>query len=382
VKPPSVLVEGLSLQVGAFALRDISFALAEGEIFVILGSSGAGKSLLLETLAGFWRPARGRIVIAGRDLTDAPPEARRIAFMFQDYALFPHLTVAQNVGFGLRFADAGRGAEPVDALLDRLGLRHLAARKPSRLSGGEKQRVALARALAMQPALFLFDEPLSALDARSRDTLRSELKAFLARAGVPAIYVTHDQMEALALADKMAVMEAGALLQVGTPSEIFNAPASQAVANFVGVETVLAGTVLSLSDGMARIAVGGGMLHAVANGGTASGSPVLACIRPEDVGLAKSAHPDSSVRNQFAARVVAIEASGPLFKVTLDAGFPLVAYVAKQSYLELGLAPGSELVASIKATAVHLIGRSAAAASQWSESAARERMDPGSMTPR
>jgi molybdate transport system ATP-binding protein len=366
VNGPSVLVEGLSLQVGAFALRDISFALSEGEVFVILGASGAGKSLLLETLAGFYRPAQGRIVIGGRDLTDAPPEARRIAFMFQDYALFPHLTVAQNVGFGLRFAGGDSGAEPVEALLARLGLEHLAGRKPARLSGGEKQRVALARALAMKPALFLFDEPLSALDARSRDALRSELKAFLGRAGVPAIYVTHDQMEALALADKMAVMDAGALLQVGTPSGIFNAPASEAVAAFVGVETVLEGRVESVADGMARIAIGGRMLHAVANEATAAGALVLACVRPEDVGLAKSAHPDSSVRNQFAARVVAIEASGPLFKITLDAGFSLVAYVAKQSYLELGLAPGSQIVASIKATAVHLIGRSTASgAQQW-----------------
>jgi molybdate transport system ATP-binding protein len=360
VSAPAVLVERLSLQVGAFALRDVSFSLAPGEIFVILGSSGAGKSLLLETLAGFYRPEHGRIAIAGRDMTDAPPEARRIAFMFQDYALFPHLTVAQNVGFGLRFAPEGAGAEPVDSLLDRLGLRHLAARKPARLSGGEKQRVALARALAMQPALFLFDEPLSALDARTRDTLRGELKSFLARAGVPAIYVTHDQMEALALADKMAVMEAGELLQVGTPSEIFNAPASPTVANFVGVETVLDGTVQSVAEGMARIGIAGRTLHAVANGALAAGAPVLACIRPEDVGLARSAHPDSSVRNQFPARVAAIEASGPLFKITLDAGFPLVAYVAKQSYLELGLAPGTELVASIKATAVHLIDRLAA----------------------
>lgn len=357
---PSVAVDGLSLQVDAFALRDISFALSAGETFVILGPSGAGKSLLLETLAGFYRPARGRIVIGGRDLTDAPPEARRIAFMFQDYALFPHLSVAQNVGFGLRFSPWSSGAEPVAALLARLGLEHLAGRKPAHLSGGEKQRVALARALAMEPALFLFDEPLSALDARSRDTLRSELKTFLGRAGVPAIYVTHDQMEALTLADKMAVMSDGALLQVGTPYEIFNTPASEAVANFVGVETVLKGTVLSVSDGMARITIGGRMLHALANDATAADATVLACIRPEDVALAKSAHSDSSVRNQFPARVTAIEATGPLFKITLDADFPLVAYVVKQSYLELGLAPGTEVIASIKATAVHLIGCSCA----------------------
>ncbi len=354
----AVSVEGVSLRVGSFALRDISFSLAAGETFVILGPSGAGKSLLLETLAGFYRPSSGRIAIGGRDLTDAPPEARRIAFMFQDYALFPHLTVAQNVGFGLRFAPRRKGAEPLDALLKRLGLEHLAARKPARLSGGEQQRVALARALAMDPALFLFDEPLSALDARSRDTLRGELKTFLGRAGVPSIYVTHDQLEALALADKMAVMKDGTLLQAGSPAEIFNAPASEAVADFVGVETVLEGKVLSVTDGMAAIGVAGQVLHVLANDAAKPSASVTACIRPEDVALARTAHPGSSVRNQFPARVAAVAAAGPLFKISLDAGFPLFAYVSKQSYLELGLAPGVELVASVKATAVHLIGRS------------------------
>lgn len=354
---PAVSVEGVSLRVGAFALRDISFSLAAGETFVILGPSGAGKSLLLETLAGFYRPSSGRILIGGRDLTEAPPEARRIAFMFQDYALFPHLTVAQNVAFGLRFSSRRKGAEPLDALLARLGLEHLGARKPMHLSGGEQQRVALARALAMDPTLFLFDEPLSALDARSRDTLRGELKTFLNRAGVPAIYVTHDQLEALALADKMAVMKDGALLQTGSPAEIFNAPASEAVANFVGVETVLEGQVLSVSDGMAAISVASQVLHVLANDAAKPNASVLACIRPEDVALARTTHPGSSVRNQFQARVTAVAAAGPLFKISLDAGFPLVAYVSKQSYLELGLAPGADLIASVKATAVHLIGR-------------------------
>ncbi len=358
----AIAVESLSLRVGSFTLREISFSLAAGETFVILGSSGAGKSMLLETLAGFYRPSSGRIMIGGRDLTEAPPEARRLAFMFQDYALFPHLTVAQNVGFGLRFFPRRKDAEPLDALLKRLGLEHLAARKPMHLSGGEQQRVALARALAMEPALFLFDEPLSALDARSRDTLRGELKTFLGRAGVPAIYVTHDQLEALALADKMAVMKDGALLQVGSPAEIFNAPASEAVANFVGVETVLEGRVLSVSDGMAEIGVAGRVLHVLANAAAKPNTSVTACIRPEDVALARTTHPGSSVRNQFPARVVAVAAAGPLFKISLDAGFPLVAYVSKQSYLELGLAPGAELVASVKATAVHLIGRSSASA--------------------
>jgi len=353
---PFVGTEGLSLRVGAFALRDITFAVGPGEVFVILGPSGAGKSLLLETLAGFYRPVCGRIFIGGGEVTDLPPEARRVAFMFQDYALFPHLSVRQNVEFGRRFSPRRLDAEPVSALLARLGLEHVAARKPTGLSGGEKQRVALARALAMEPALFLFDEPLAALDARTRDALRADLKSFLTEARVPAIYVTHDQLEALALADRMAVMSGGELVQVGTPSEIFNAPANKLVADFVGVETVLEGTVIEASEGIARIRIGAEVLHALSNGFATADSRVLACIRPEDVALARTKHPDSSVRNQFEARVLAIEAAGPLFKVTLDAGFPLVAYIAKQSYLELGLAPGAEVVASIKATAIHLLG--------------------------
>ena len=239
-------------------------------------------------------------------------------------------------------------------MLARLGLTHLADRKPANLSGGEKQRVALARALAMDPALFLFDEPLSALDARARDALRDELKTLLRQLGLPAIYVTHDQTEALVLADKMAILRDGALLQVGAPSEIFNAPADEFVANFVGVETVLEGETLAASDGDVRIALGSREIHAVSEH---AARRVLVCIRPEDVALARGARGDSSVRNQFDARVVAVAALGPLFKITLDCGFPLIAYVTKQSYLELNLAPGAPVVASVKATAIHLIPR-------------------------
>lgn len=340
-------VERLSVQVGRFALRDISFALEAGETFVILGPSGAGKSVLLETLAGFYRPNAGRISIDGRDVTAAPPEARRVGLMFQDYALFPHLTVAQNIGFA-----CGDHRARVRELLGRLGLTALADRKPANLSGGEKQRVALARALAMDPALFLFDEPLSALDARARDTLRAELRTLLRQLAVPAIYVTHDQTEALVLADKIGVLRDGALLQTGAPGEVFNAPADEFVANFVGVETVLEGRVQSVVDGDARINLGSQEIHAV---GQPPSQRVLVCIRPEDVVLSRETQSDTSVRNQFLGSVAAVASLGPVFKITLDCGFSLVAYVTKQSYLDLGLAPGTRVVAGVKATAIHLI---------------------------
>jgi molybdopterin-binding protein len=353
----ALAVENISLRLGAFGLRDISFTLDPGEIFVILGPSGAGKSVLLETIAGFYHPDTGRIRIGERDVTAAPPEARRVGLMFQDYALFPHLTVAQNVQFAHRSNRTG-----VRELLGRLGLEHLADRKPTNLSGGEKQRVALARALAMDPALFLFDEPLSALDARARDTLREELKTLLRQLALPAIYVTHDQTEALVLADKMGVLRGGALLQVGTPSEVFNRPSDEFVANFVGVETVLEGRVLSASGGDIRVALGDCEIHAA---GDHRGPParvgaaprVLVCIRPEDVMIARAAQSDPGARNQFDARVVAVASLGPLFKITLDCGFPLVAYVTKQSFLDLGLTPGARVLAGIQAAAIHLIDR-------------------------
>jgi molybdopterin-binding protein len=377
----ALAVENISLRLGAFRLRDISFALDPGEIFVILGPSGAGKSVLLETIAGFYHPDTGRIRIGERDVTSAPPEARRVGLMFQDYALFPHLTVAQNVEFAprsrtpktgspqVRGRSAGAGWGPhrndrkrARELLGRLGLEHLANRKPTNLSGGEKQRVALARALAMDPALFLFDEPLSALDARARDTLREELKTLLRQLALPAIYVTHDQTEALVLADKMGVLRDGALLQVGTPSEVFNAPSDEFVANFVGVETVLEGRVLSASGGDIRVALGDREIHAAGDrpglpAGAGAAPRVLVCIRPEDVMLAHTAHGDSGALNQFEARVAAVASLGPLFKITLDCGFPLVAYVTKQSFLDLGLAPGARVAAGFKAAAIHLIDR-------------------------
>jgi molybdopterin-binding protein len=357
---PALVVEHVSLRLDAFAIRNISFALDPGQVFVILGPSGAGKSVLLETIAGFHWPESGRIQIAGRDVTHAAPETRRIGLMFQDYALFPHLTVAQNINFGFRFRpNSSRQARHpgMEDLLARLDLEGLAKRKPETLSGGEKQRVALARALAMEPVLFLFDEPLSALDARTRGTLREELRTFLRELGIAAIYVTHDQTEALTLAHKIAVIRDGELLQIGTPPEIFNAPVNEFVASFVGVENVIEGHVLSTHAGIATIALTPEQKLEAVESGAALSPLVLACIRPEDVALQRTKPIGSSVRNQFRGRIVSVEALGPLLKIKLDCGFLLVAYVTKQSYLDLDLTPGTQVVASVKATAVHLIGR-------------------------
>ncbi|MGH7068042.1 MAG: ABC transporter ATP-binding protein, partial [Acetobacteraceae bacterium] len=216
MKAPAIAVEDLSLQLGAFALNHVRLAVAPGEILALLGPNGAGKSTTLETIAGFHRPREGRILIAGRDVTLLPPERRDVGLVFQNYGLFPHLTVAANVAFslGAKGAPHARRAAPeIRRLLARFGIEHLAHRYPHDLSPGEKQRTALARALVREPELFLFDEPFAALDARTREGLRDELGAFLRDAGIPAIFVTHDQADATVLADRVAIMNCGAIAQ-------------------------------------------------------------------------------------------------------------------------------------------------------------------------
>ena len=355
---PALTVDRISLRLGAFALQDISLSVETGQILVILGPSGAGKSVLLETIAGFHRPGAGRILIGGRDVTHEPPERRRAGFMFQDYALFPHLTVAGNITFGLHPGwEPGRAAAQVRGLMARLGLEPLSGRKPAGLSGGEKQRVAFARALAAEPLLFLFDEPLSALDASARGTLRDDLKALLREIGIPTIFVTHDQTEAQVLADQVAVMRSGRLVQVGTPDEVFNRPADWDVARFVGVENILEGCVTGMRDGLARIELPQGLTLDAACGSPVPAARVFACMRPEDISLRTTDGPGPGAGNPFRARVVAIEAMGAVLKVSLDCGFNLTAFLTRQTLLELGVTVGDQVWASVRAEAVHLLDR-------------------------
>ena len=231
---------------GSFHLGDINLGVGSGEIVVIFGPNGAGKSVLLETIAGFHRPDSGRIAIGDRDVTRLPPERRNLGFMVQNFGLFPHLTVAGNVALALR-ARGGRtggGGDPIPAdlpgLLGFFGVTHLAERRPAQLSPGEKQRTALARALASRPDLFLLDEPFSALDARTRESLRAELETFLRRTRIPALFVTHDLTEALALADRIVLMRDGAVVQAGAPAEIMRRPAGKFAAALMGIENILA----------------------------------------------------------------------------------------------------------------------------------------------
>lgn len=361
--PPAVAVEGLSLTIGDFHLDKLDFALSGGEILVILGPNGSGKSVTLETIAGFHRPDAGRVLIGGCDVTRLPPERRNVAFLVQNFGLFPHLTVEQNVAIALR-GGRDRASPPTAALphgdvgklLAFFGLAQLARRTPQTLSPGEKQRVALARALAAEPALFLFDEPFSALDAATRDQLREELLAFLRRLSLPAIFVTHDHSDAMTLADKIIVLRGGAMMQAGTADEVFHKPVDVFVARFVGVENILAGRMAESADACVSVTIGAQRLRAAAPA-AALGPEVQVGIRAETVALypAGGERAATPAINRFSARVTGVRILGPLATVEVDCGFPLKAYVLAQQARAMELAPDRAIEVEIPAAAVHLM---------------------------
>ncbi|HUX24107.1 MAG TPA: ABC transporter ATP-binding protein [Burkholderiales bacterium] len=357
-------VAGLGLRLEGIRLADIDLSVDRGECLVILGPNGAGKSVLLDAIAGFQRLSSGRLTLNGQDITALAPERRRIAFMFQDFALFPHLTVAENVRFGATVAGKRRAGEHdadvrTEKLMQRFGIAPLRARLPYFLSGGEKQRVALARAFATQPALLLLDEPSSALDARARDQLHEELRALLADTGVPMIYVTHDRSEALTLADRLAVMRNGRLVQQGRPDEVFERPANAFVAEFVGMETMLRGRARALGDGLAQVACGPFNIYARVGGALPVGE-VIACVRPENIRLVPPSTAVADV-NQFAATVEALLDRGPYLRVRLGLqGQRLIAFVPKHEPALRGLHAGDPAHAAIAPEHVHLIEADAA----------------------
>jgi len=240
---PYLKVESISVSYGGGApvLDNVSLDVQRGEMVALLGSSGCGKTTLLRSIAGFVKPSAGRIVVDGRDITALPPEARHTAMMFQSYALWPHMDVAANIGYGLRMrgADKARIAGRVAEMLKLLQLEGFERRSVGSLSGGQRQRVAMGRALAVDPVVLLLDEPMSNLDYKVRLDLRHELRALQKRVGITAIYVTHDREEALTLADRIAVIDGGHVLQYGTPEQVFHRPASPFVAGFMGADNAI-----------------------------------------------------------------------------------------------------------------------------------------------
>ena len=356
----AIAVEALTLRLGTFRLDGIDLALGAGEILVVLGPNGAGKSVTLETIAGFHRPERGRVRIGGRDVTTLPPERRNIGFVVQNFGLFPHLTVEGNVAIARRrpagpLDTSPPGAGDPSALLNYFGVAHLARRAPAALSPGEKQRVALARALAGAPELFLFDEPFSALDTQTRSQLRGELKSFLRRLNIPAIFVTHDQTDALALADTMVVLRQGRVVQSGTAAAIFARPTDPAIARFVGVDNILDGRILESAGGMATVDVGNDKILRVAacSAAVAVGTTVRLAIRAEEVAIGPTlGAPDV---NRLDGAITALRELGPLTTIEIDCGFALKAYLLAPQARALRLGVGDGVTAQIAPAAIHVM---------------------------
>jgi putrescine transport system ATP-binding protein len=289
---PHILIEGVTKRYGDFvAVESLNLAIFKGEIFALVGASGCGKTTLLRMLAGFARQSTGRIVIDGVDMTEVPPHERPVNMMFQSYALFPHMTVERNVGYGLRRLplDEETRVRRIREALDMVQLGGLAARKPHQLSGGQRQRVALARALIRRPKVLLLDEPLSALDKKLRERTQFELMDLQYQLGITFIVVTHDQDEAMALASRIAVMDRGRVLQVGTPSEIYEFPASRFVADFVGTTNLFESTITQRGGGLIRLtcAETGCELTVDEVGSFAPGERVWIALRPEKIRLSK-----------------------------------------------------------------------------------------------
>jgi spermidine/putrescine transport system ATP-binding protein len=295
------------------AVDSLSLSIKRGEFFSLLGPSGSGKTTTLRLLAGFEQPDAGDILIEGAPMLGVPPNRRPVNLVFQNYALFPHLTVERNVAFGLEMKNippAEIGSRVAEALATvRLGGK--LDRLPSQLSGGEQQRVALARALVNRPAVLLLDEPLGALDKQLRQEMEVELKAIQERVGITFICVTHDQEEALTMSDRLAVLHQGRLLQVGTPEEVYSAPTSAFVANFIGISNTLSGRVQEVQEETIQIAVDGiGTVRAPSLPGLNVGRPVRMTIRPELLQLSGEYDPSGRLHNQTHARIAKAIYSG------------------------------------------------------------------------
>jgi molybdate transport system ATP-binding protein len=329
---------------------DVDLTVATGELVVLLGPNGAGKTTLLRALAGLVPLDRGRVVLDGRVLEDAaagewvPTEQRPIGFVFQDYLLFPHLSALENVAFGLRARGLGRAEarRRARAWLDRVGLAAHAGARPRALSGGQAQRVALARAMVADPRLLLLDEPLAALDAATRSEVRRDLRRHLASFDGTRLLVTHDPLEAVALADRLVVLEGGRVTQTGSPAEVSAQPRSRYVAELVGVNLYR-----GRADGRnVRLADGGTVVAADLHHGE-----VFAAVHPHAVALHRRV-PEGTPRNVWAGTADSLEVIGDRVRVRVAGTVPIVAEVTPAAASELGLADGGQVWATVKATEV------------------------------
>ncbi len=343
----------LCVDLGEFKLDEINLSVKKGEYIVIMGPSGAGKTLLLQTILGIVKPRKGRVIIDGRNATELPPEKRNLSYVPQNYALFPHMTVYDNIAFGLRI----RGYKDLEIfsnvreVSEIMGIKYLLQRKPSKLSGGEQQRVALARALVVEPRALLLDEPLSALDKVIKSELQRFLKKIHSKIGFTAIHVTHDFLEASYLADRMAIMYDGKIVRAGTLDDIITYPRDRRVARFVGGENIYHGKIIGTKGGLTRVKIGELELFSIYNGR----DETLVMIRPEDV-YVHGKMGSMSAQNIFRGIVEEIEYRNSAYLVTFNVkGVLLRSVVTKQALEELSIAKGKKFTLSVKAAAVRII---------------------------
>ena len=357
------ILEGMELKVlrAGFTVLDVAhLSLREGETLALIGPNGAGKTTLLVTLCCLTKGFSGRILFHGRRVGDEVSEGeyrRCLAMVFQEPLLFD-TTVFHNVASGLKFRkfDNARVKKVVGENLERFGITHLRDRSARMLSGGEAQRVSLARAFALSPEVLFLDEPFSALDQPSRESLIDDFERARKASRTTTVFATHDRLEALRLSDRIAVMNNGTVVQEGFPDEVMNTPADEFVASFVGVETIFRGRVVKRKDGALTVSVSNREIEVV--GRYEPGDEVVLCIRPENVVLSMdSMGTQNSARNNFAGVIEKIVPLGLYYKITLNCGFVLTAYVTGHSCESMTLVPGKQITASFKATAVHVLKR-------------------------
>jgi ABC-type Fe3+/spermidine/putrescine transport system ATPase subunit len=323
-----ISLRGLTKRFGSVtAVDDLTLDLAPGELVALLGPSGCGKTTTLRMIAGFETPTQGRVLLGERDVTEAPPERRSCGMVFQNYALFPHLTVRQNIAFGLQMQSVPRGeiARRVGEILDKVGLGGLGARYPRQLSGGQQQRTALARALVINPSVLLLDEPLANLDAKLREEMRFFIRSLQREFRITTLYVTHDQAEALVLADRVAVLMQGVLQQVGPPEEVYRRPGTLGVASFIGLTNLVPGRVVARTADHLVLETAIGPLRAQGPADLGPGADAILCIRPESIDLDGPAGDGAADRgNRLRGIILARAFLGGIFDYRIDVGRGIV----------------------------------------------------------
>jgi iron(III) transport system ATP-binding protein len=317
-----ISVRGLTKRFGQnTVVNRVDFTIEEGELFTLLGPSGCGKTTLLRLVAGFYAPDEGEIRFNERVVNDVPPDERGIGMVFQNYALWPHMTVAQNVGYGLKLrkVPASEILQRIEGILEKVKLTGLGGRYPGQLSGGQQQRVALARALVLNPKILLLDEPLSNLDAKIRVQVRAEIRKLQKELGITTVYVTHDQEEALTLSDRIAVFNQGKVFQIGPPKALYERPANRFVADFIGISNLIDGTVVEVDQERRSLKVQTalGELFALHDEGFRAGDRCVVSIRPENASLNGDQRPDD---NRLQGRISFAAYLGNTLRYDVDLG--------------------------------------------------------------